>query len=161
MRTGRTAGRRDARTLAMKLFPSRIVQPAADSRRPDATAAPKAATPTTIFPPATRPTAPRGPGGATVESWLAGLPEKVRPMRLVQDFPRLADKLVLADGDPELAMAVLDRLMIDDRGGRQGFPMDVASELMRLRAHYGELGERRGTGTALDWGRDVQGPRRR
>lgn len=150
----------------MNPFLSRIVQAAADFRRPASSAMavtePQTVAPTTsTAAPRTIPVAPRGAGPAAIEGWLASLPEKARPLRLARDFPRLADKLVLADGDAELAMAVLDRLMIDDRGSRQGFPVEVASELMRLRTHYAERHGDRGRGPGVDWGRDARGPRLR
>ena len=93
---------------------------------------------------------------------MARLPEKVRPNNLARDFPRLVDRLVLADGDVELAKAVLDKLMIDERGGRQGFPVAVATELFRLRAHYGDLaGEHRDSAAGVDWARGARGLRLR
>ena len=71
-----------------------------------------------------------------------------RPFALARSYPRIAERLALSDVDTAIAIRYLDSLTIDDRGDREGFPVDVARELMRLRIHYaqrleGEIGSDR------------------
>lgn len=47
-------------------------------------------------------------------------------------FPHVAESVVQRWGKPE-ALRYLDSLMMDSRGGRQGFPFEVLQELMLLR----------------------------
>lgn len=75
---------------------------------------------------------------AAIAAWLAGFDVATRPVGLAAAFPRIADRIALLDGAPELAVRYLEKLMIDDRGGRDGFPVEIARELMRLRVHYGD-----------------------
>lgn len=67
--------------------------------------------------------------------WMLSLPTGVRPMELVRRFPRLANTLCASWGDSNAALQVLDGLVMDRRGGRQGFPRDIAAELVALRDH--------------------------
>jgi hypothetical protein len=48
-------------------------------------------------------------------------------------FPHIAEKIVLLWGYPELDK-FFDKLSIDERGDREGFPADVMSDLMFLSA---------------------------
>ena len=50
---------------------------------------------------------------------------------LEKGFPRVVDKILLMWGAKEFP-EFLSTLMIDTRGGRQGFPFDVIQELMFL-----------------------------
>jgi hypothetical protein len=68
----------------------------------------------------------------TARRWLRALPSRRRPMRLCQLYPRVANRLAWCWHDPELATQVLEDLMHDRRGGRQGFPVPVVRELQRL-----------------------------
>jgi hypothetical protein len=47
-------------------------------------------------------------------------------------FPRVANRLAIAWPDPKAVQEVLDDVLIDRRGGRQGFPPAVQQELLRL-----------------------------
>lgn len=67
-------------------------------------------------------------------AWLADLPRAAVPRLLAHDYPRIANRLALCWRDPALAILVLDSLLVDRRGGRQGFPDAIAQELRRLRA---------------------------
>jgi tankyrase len=49
-------------------------------------------------------------------------------------FPHVVDKLAAAWDDPERLREVFDELLIDRRGGRQGFPAQVLQELLALYA---------------------------
>jgi len=68
--------------------------------------------------------------------WIAGLPVEVRPLALLKQFPRIANVLSRAWNDAAELQAVLDDLLIDRRGGRNGFPVDVTEELLVLRDYF-------------------------
>lgn len=53
------------------------------------------------------------------------------PHHLEQRFPHVLEKLTSVWGTPA-ADPYLQSLMVTDRSDRQGFPMDVASEILRL-----------------------------
>jgi uncharacterized protein len=55
---------------------------------------------------------------------------------LEAQFPRIAEKIVLLWGYPELER-FFEKLMYDDRGDREGFPPDVMSELVFLGLLHG------------------------
>ncbi len=67
--------------------------------------------------------------------WMLSLPPPARPMELVRRFPRVANALCASWADPQAALQVLEGLLMDRRGGRQGFPREVAGELVALRDH--------------------------
>ena len=68
--------------------------------------------------------------------WVARLPAEVRPVALLRQFPRIANVVARAWNDPAEIQAVLDDLLVDRRGGRQGFPLEVTEELLVLRDYY-------------------------
>ena len=68
--------------------------------------------------------------------WIAMLPAEVRPVALLRQFPRIANVVARAWNDAAEIQAVLDDLLIDRRGGRQGFPLEVTEELLVLRDYY-------------------------
>jgi uncharacterized protein len=61
------------------------------------------------------------------------------PHKLEERFPRLIDKIADAWHSPEQAAVVFDELLVDKRGGRQGFPPEVAREIYRLSVAYDKL----------------------
>jgi len=67
--------------------------------------------------------------------WIASLPREVRPLALLQQFPRIANMLAQSWHDPAAFREYMFDLLIDRRGSREGFPQDVRSELLRLRAY--------------------------
>lgn len=67
------------------------------------------------------------------QAWLDGLPRRLRPARTAAAYPRIVNRLALCWRDPELVAKVFADLMVDRRGGRRGFPPDVAAELLALR----------------------------
>lgn len=71
--------------------------------------------------------------------WLRGLPASVRPRNLILKFPRVANKLAHAAERPKVVDRLLNEYMLDDRGGRKGFPFDVLQELANLREYYDGL----------------------
>ncbi len=68
--------------------------------------------------------------------WLATLPKETRPTALAVKFPRIANRLAEVWKRPLQCERYLDDLMIDRRGGRQGFPSDVAADIAKLKVHF-------------------------
>ncbi|CAG2144650.1 hypothetical protein [Cupriavidus numazuensis] len=79
---------------------------------------------------------PREAQGLTSDAlrWLASLPAEARPMELCRRYPRIGNRLAALWGHCSVR-TYLDDLVIDKRGGRQGFPHDVAVELWRLQEY--------------------------
>jgi len=72
-------------------------------------------------------------------AWMAALPESAKPKQLALRYARLANRLCKLWNDPAPCERLLDELMMDRRGGRQGFPLAVANELATLRDYYFKL----------------------
>lgn len=64
-----------------------------------------------------------------VGRWLRTLPGRFRPRALCAQFPRITNRIALCWNDPVLTQMLLDQLLVDHRGGRKGFPPDVAEDL--------------------------------
>ncbi|WP_432262030.1 hypothetical protein [Cupriavidus sp. TMH.W2] len=64
--------------------------------------------------------------------WLASLPAEARPVELCRRFARIGNHLAALSVHPAALHAFLVELLIDKRGGRQGFPDGIALELSRL-----------------------------
>ena len=71
--------------------------------------------------------------------WAAGLPREAVPHALLSNFPRICNLLAVLWQNPGSLRQCLDDLLVDKRGNRQGFPIDVLRELVALRAYYDEL----------------------
>jgi hypothetical protein len=54
---------------------------------------------------------------------------------VLRHYPRIANVLALSWNDPASVREYLFDLLIDRRGGREGFPEDVRAELLVLRAY--------------------------
>jgi hypothetical protein len=67
------------------------------------------------------------------QRWVAALPGEIEPRALLQQFPRIANKLARLWGDRDSLEKYLNDLLISRRGTRQGFPPDVQNELLNLR----------------------------
>jgi len=70
---------------------------------------------------------------SVAQARLARLPDRLRPVRTAASYPRIVNRIALCWSDPELFARVMSELMVDQRGGRRGFPADVAAELLALR----------------------------
>jgi hypothetical protein len=68
--------------------------------------------------------------------WLDALPHEIQPGGLVQRYPRITNRLAEIWGRAKQCEQYLDTLIMDNRGGREGFPLDVTVELGKLRAYY-------------------------
>lgn len=71
--------------------------------------------------------------------WLAAVPEKVRPILLSDRYPRIVNNLSKVWEKTLACHDYLDSLILDDRGGRQGFPPDVMLELFQLKSYLEEF----------------------
>jgi hypothetical protein len=69
-------------------------------------------------------------------SWLAALPESVRPIKLATAYPRIANRLCQCWRRPVEADRYFEDLLTDSRGGRRGFSFEVAQELAVLSDYY-------------------------
>ena len=69
-------------------------------------------------------------------TWLASLPEDIRPMELARQFPRIANRLRHLWKQVARCEEYLDALLVDRRGTRKGFPPKIAQELGALREYY-------------------------
>jgi len=67
--------------------------------------------------------------------WLDSLPPDVRPTALAEQFPRIVNLIAMDWSNLRAAQKLLDEYVIDQRGGRKGFPPQIAKELKTLR-HY-------------------------
>ena len=74
--------------------------------------------------------------------WFETLPFHVRPNDLAVRFPRIVNAIAAQWYDPWRCCAYLDSLLIDDRGGRQGFPFGIILEISDLRSYRESDGRR-------------------
>ena len=72
-------------------------------------------------------------------NWASALPNDARPSALLTKFPRIANLLAVLWQDPNSLRRYMDDLLVDKRGNRQGFPLDVLRELFALRAHFDQV----------------------
>ena len=72
----------------------------------------------------------------TTMRWMATLPSEFQPTAIGEAFPRIANALAALWIRPDAFMSYLDDLLIDKRGGRQGFPIDALAELHALSGYY-------------------------
>lgn len=70
------------------------------------------------------------------QQWYDRLPVNVRPGMLRAKFPRVLETLRENWSAPAQLQAEFKRLLIDDRGSRQGFPFAALQELHRLNDYY-------------------------
>ncbi len=63
----------------------------------------------------------------------------VRPAVLARKFPRIANSIAELWRRVARCEEYLDTLVVDTRGNRSGFPLEVAQELAALRGYYAVL----------------------
>ena len=73
---------------------------------------------------------------------LESLPPHLRLTMLRGQFPRLLNRVATAWHDRARLEETIDSLIIDRRGGRQGFPFEVLAELTELREYRSALSRR-------------------
>jgi hypothetical protein len=71
--------------------------------------------------------------------WASALPDPVVPHALLSKFPRICNLLAILWQDPLSLRRYLDDLLVDKRGNRQGFPLEILRELFALRAYFDEV----------------------
>jgi hypothetical protein len=71
--------------------------------------------------------------------WMVALPIEMQPRALSKAFPRIANMLARLWRDPSALTDYMDDLLVDRRGGRKGFPVDVLADLQTLRDYCGTL----------------------
>ncbi len=71
-----------------------------------------------------------------VQQILAQLPPSIDLSRSCSRYPQAVEKLLKQWRNPAEFRLALDAMMMDSRGGRQGFPFDVVSEFSALREYY-------------------------
>lgn len=69
-------------------------------------------------------------------AFLAQMAGKVSLGHISEDFPHIINKLAPYAYKPSLMIKAIDRLVIDDRPERQGFPFTTVCELAKLRELY-------------------------
>jgi len=69
-------------------------------------------------------------------AWLESLPFSVRPLALADKYPHIANRLAQLWKQPRQCDVYFESLLVDERGGRQGFAQSVALELVTLKTHY-------------------------
>ena len=72
---------------------------------------------------------------AVTVNWMQQLPPGLQPRLLSQHFPRIANRVAELWRRPLHCERYLDDLVLDTRGGRQGFPPPVAREIAALKIH--------------------------
>ncbi|WP_420992233.1 hypothetical protein ACKI2N_030840 [Cupriavidus sp. 30B13] len=72
---------------------------------------------------------------STALKWLASLPPEARPLELCRGYARIGNQMAALAATPSVLSAYLADLLIDRRGGRQGFPGGIALELSRLQEY--------------------------
>ena len=75
----------------------------------------------------------------STREWIEHLPSECRPVAFPRQFPHIANKLCEIWKRPVLCDKYFNELVIDQRGGRKGFPLEVATELGLLRQYYAGL----------------------
>ena len=76
--------------------------------------------------------------GAGID-WMLALPAEVRPKALCEQFPRIANRLAGHWHDLPNARLALMRLLVDERGQRKGFSLQIQQEIGKLAAHVQTL----------------------
>jgi hypothetical protein len=79
---------------------------------------------------------PKEPLLDVTRTWLASLPQDVRPMELPRQFPRIANRLRQLWKQVARCEEYLDALLVDRRSTRKGFPPKIVQELEALREYH-------------------------
>jgi len=85
---------------------------------------------------------------ATV-AWMRKLPRVILPLATAQRFPRILNRLARSWDAPHMLDGVFKELLHDERGGREGFPPAIYSELLQLHDYHCWLKRKRAARRAL------------
>jgi hypothetical protein len=88
------------------------------------------------------PSVPERPTSKATEL-IAKIPKDLSLIHVYSEYPRVLNKIASTWGNPREFYPYIDSLLMDSRGGRQGFPFAVARELNRLAQHYEQFVTRR------------------
>ena len=72
-------------------------------------------------------------------TWILSLPPSVRPHALAKQYPRIANILANAWAQPSLFDQKLAEYVVDNRGGRRGFPMEILLDFANLRTYFSHI----------------------
>lgn len=64
--------------------------------------------------------------------WLRRFPSGVHPKQLCRYYPRIANRIAACWDNASAVSRLLSELLVDRRGGRQGFPPRVVVDILRL-----------------------------
>ena len=67
--------------------------------------------------------------------WFAQLPQRLRPVHLSTNFPRIVNRIAAAWHSDVMSRAVFEELLRSPRAVRTGFPLAVRNEIVALSAH--------------------------
>jgi hypothetical protein len=70
------------------------------------------------------------------EKWMDALPPDLFPGALATQYPRIVNFIAVQWNDRRMCPAYFEELLVDRRGGRQGFPSAVNRDLQRLRDYW-------------------------
>jgi hypothetical protein len=69
-------------------------------------------------------------------AWLRGIPNGVHPKQLCRHYPRIANRIAVNWQHLHVVDRMLTDLMVDQRGGRLGFPPRIRQEIERLYGYH-------------------------
>ena len=70
------------------------------------------------------------------ERWMAVLPPDVQPLNLSVKYARIANRICRLWQSPAECLRYLEDLLMDRRGNRHGFELDIAMELAGIKDHF-------------------------
>jgi hypothetical protein len=73
---------------------------------------------------------------AAAQAWYASLPHTVQPVQLSNRYPAICNRMAERWQDSKLIIPYFDELLMDNRGGRQGFPISIAIEIASLKEYF-------------------------
>ena len=73
---------------------------------------------------------------AEAVAFVASLPTELAPARLASDFPHVLNRVATLWRRPRQLDSYFQELLMDNRGGRCGFPLPVALEIASLKEHH-------------------------
>lgn len=76
--------------------------------------------------------------------WIESLPSEVRPKALHVRYARIANLMCSTWETPKEARQYFDDLLVDRRGGRQGFAPDVLQDIKTLSEYFEAVQAQRG-----------------
>ena len=87
---------------------------------------------------------------ATIQ-WILKLPPHIQPRHLHVKYPRVANRIAALWSAETGCESYLDDLLTDKRGGRKGFPLNVATEVASIRDYYFRLHHKGTAWEHVEW----------